>query len=229
MGDFHALCLRGLQSWKPLDLLTHACFILPPQSWYLVSYLLVRISPSIRPSEIDASGVLFVCLSAVRCLERTNRAGRLLLSVYREKSVGMRETEVKWCCLSWTETKKYFFLLTGFTHQDVPYGLVWSRFLRCENVLLKICFWKWWFEANTSTAWLLCGVRTSCAVLGFMANLLEWETWHNISLLYKLNPSSASWGRDAVSHGGTNHHYPKVMPLFMHLEIEVMIIVYHFL
>ncbi len=62
----------------------------------VVIFLLVRrISPSIRSSEIHASGVLFVCLSALRRLERTNRAGRLRLSVYREKSVGMRETEVK--------------------------------------------------------------------------------------------------------------------------------------
>lgn len=63
-----------------------------------------------------------VCLlSALRCLERTNRAGRLLLSVYREKSVGMRETEVK---LNW-DIKRIFYSLD---FRDVQYGLTWSWF-----------------------------------------------------------------------------------------------------
>lgn len=104
----HASVFAWHSECKSIVWSSNPCLLPLPSTkfWYLVSYLLVRISPSIRSSEIDASGVLCVCVSAVRCLERTNRAGRLLLSVYREKSVGMRETEVKCCCLSWTETTK---------------------------------------------------------------------------------------------------------------------------
>lgn len=147
--------------WQPLDLRTHACYT---KLWYLVRFLLVRrISPSIRSSEIHASGVLFVCLSALRCLERTNRAGRLRLSVYREKSVGMRETEVK---LNW-DIKRIVYSLV---FRDVQYGLTWSWFsssyplwddwdVNDNDLFLKATVWSKHICSMNSA---LCGNCLSC-------------------------------------------------------------------
>ncbi len=115
-----------------------------------------------------------VCLlSALRCLERTNRAGRLLLSVYREEVSGNERNRSQ----AELRYQKYF-LLAGF-----PGCTVWTNviliflilsslgWLRCKWQLLKVCFWKRRFEANT--AWILCCVGTTWAVFGLMVNLLE--------------------------------------------------------
>lgn len=191
-GDVHASVFAWHSAFKSIVWSSNPCLLPLPSTKF--SYLLVRISPSIRSSEIDASGVLCVCVSAVRCLERTNRAGRLLLSVYREKSVGMRETEVK-CCLSWTETTKVLSTHWLLFFKGVLYGLACSSFFFISTLGHVWDGFYWRFD-------------------GLKQTLLQ----HEFSVVWELHvPCSGSWPICwSKRHGTTLVFYPSSIPQVHH-------------